>query len=438
MEFLDSRIPNEIVNALKNGSFSLHIKGSAGTGKTTLILEIMNLLSQRQSAVTYYLSTRVSPDRFLEQFPWIEKTLIRENILDARKVTMPPLDFEHPMFEYADKPDFLRTLYSKILESNGSNVTVAIDSLDSLKNNLTLPQNDLSVENILLEIGEKTDSNMIFVSETHKECKLDYLVNGVIRLERELVNKRLLRELVIEKMRGVEMETPIYIFTLKDGRFTKLAHTRTTPLKDVPPLKTTDPEGDLIPTTILELDNILGGGFKKGSLNFFDVNKMVGIDHAYILLPMFTNLINKGLPLFFIPSQGVSLPDARIFTKPILKDEELRKRLERLIHVFKPSAPEGVKKIMGNLYTIQGENFYSDLENFKKIVENVLNELQVDSFLCTIGSDTIEYIYGSQNFLKVITSWATELKLLNGVTILYKCGQEHLEPPTHLATGISP
>jgi KaiC/GvpD/RAD55 family RecA-like ATPase len=434
LEFLDSRIPTEIVGALKNGSFSLHIKGSAGTGKTTLLLELLNMLSQRQGTVTYYLSTRVSPDNFLKQFPWIEKSLIRENILDARKVSIPTLDVEHPIFDYVDKPDFIRTLYSKILDSNGNNVTVAIDSLDSLKNNLLLSENDLSVENTLLEIGEKTNSNMIFVSEKNKECRLDYLVNGVIKLERELINKRLLRELVIEKMRGVEIENPIYIFTLKGGRFTKLALTTTSPPKDIQPLKTSDLKGDVIPTTIAELDNILGGGFKKGSLNFFEVSKMVGIDHAYIILPMLTDLISKGLPLFLIPSNGVSLPDARIFTKPILENKEFRKRLERLIHVFKPSAPEGVKELMGSLYSIKGENFYSDLEDFKKIVKNALNELRVDSFLCAIGSDTMEYIYGPQNFTKVITSWATELKLLNGVTILYKCGQEYLEPPTHLAT----
>lgn len=433
MESLELRVPSEVVSALQNGNFSLLIKGSAGTGKTTLTLEIMNLLSSR-NMIPFYLSTRISPDLLFKQFPWIEKTLISDNILDARKSMMPTLDVEHPIFEYADKPNFLRTLYSKIMKFNGNKIIVAIDSLDSLKNNLAVPPDDLSVENTLLEIGEKTNSNMIFVSEASKDCKLDYLVSGVIRLERELVERRLLRELIIEKIRGVEIENPIYLFTLKDGRFTKLGPTPQKTPKETQPLKTNEPKGDILSTAIAELDNILGGGFKKGSFNIFEVSKMVGIDHAYILLPMFADIIGKGLPIFFIPSHGITLSDARIWTKVALKDQELRKKLEKLIHVFKPSEPEGTKEIIGNLYILKGENFYSDLDDLKKIIKRVLNELQIDSFLCTIGIDVMEYLYGPKNLMKAITSWITELKLLNGVTIMYKSGQKYLEPPTHLAT----
>ncbi|MEM2145322.1 MAG: gas vesicle protein GvpD P-loop domain-containing protein, partial [Candidatus Jordarchaeaceae archaeon] len=52
-------IPTEIINLLERGSHSLHIKGSAGTGKTTLALEIAKNMSSKGDAI--YLSTRVSP-----------------------------------------------------------------------------------------------------------------------------------------------------------------------------------------------------------------------------------------------------------------------------------------------------------------------------------------------------------------------------------------
>ncbi|MHA1578086.1 MAG: gas vesicle protein GvpD P-loop domain-containing protein [Candidatus Freyarchaeota archaeon] len=63
-----SNVPKEIVKALEARTFSLHIKGSAGTEKTTLALELMRLLSEKYSAI--YLSTRVSRDMLYEQFPW--------------------------------------------------------------------------------------------------------------------------------------------------------------------------------------------------------------------------------------------------------------------------------------------------------------------------------------------------------------------------------
>ncbi len=61
----------------KPGGHSLIIRGEAGTGKTTLALQLIEELSQYNNS--HYLSTRVSDLLLLVQFPWLgEKVYGRE------------------------------------------------------------------------------------------------------------------------------------------------------------------------------------------------------------------------------------------------------------------------------------------------------------------------------------------------------------------------
>lgn len=262
---------------LDHGSFSLHIKGEAGTGKTTLALELVNLLSHKGE--TYYLSTRVSPSRLYEQFPWVKETMPPAKILDAKRETTRPQKLTPYSFEYTEQPDFLQALYSKIKEAKVFPVTIILDSLTALKANLNLAEDRLNVETVLLEICEKTNSNLILVAETGEPSRLDYLVGGVIRLERKIIDQRILRELIIEKIRGVKINNPCYLFTLSGGRFTCLEGKTETNMVFTQIPQPVTLTGNKIPTSIELMDRILGGGFEKGSLNILEINRNVGIKY---------------------------------------------------------------------------------------------------------------------------------------------------------------
>lgn len=56
---VSSSIPDELLDFIRRDSYSLLIKGSAGTGKTTLALTILRELDLRGRFL--YISTRVSP-----------------------------------------------------------------------------------------------------------------------------------------------------------------------------------------------------------------------------------------------------------------------------------------------------------------------------------------------------------------------------------------
>ena len=78
-------IPKEIIEFLKKGGgSSLFLKGSAGTGKTTLALQLIEEMGHPDKS--FYLSTRVSDQSLYNQFPWLEEKEMRSRILDSSKI----------------------------------------------------------------------------------------------------------------------------------------------------------------------------------------------------------------------------------------------------------------------------------------------------------------------------------------------------------------
>ncbi|MFB0563076.1 MAG: RAD55 family ATPase [Candidatus Lokiarchaeia archaeon] len=433
-------VPLEIIEALESRTFSLHIKGSAGTGKTTLALELVRLFPAESSAV--YLSTQVSPVKLYEQFPWSESCVNQENILDVN-TSLYNQTKEETLFEYVDKPSFFRNLYSRVLDVAEKRVTIIVDSLDSLKSNIKVPERNLSVERDILEMAERVNANVIFISELSGESKLDYMVDGVVRLEKDIVNERLFRKLYIEKIKRTRIENPMYLFTLKDGRFTVFE--KGFQINIIPPEvpKIEKEKGRKIPTLIAELDKILSGGFEKVTFNIFEVGDKVGIAHFYVLSPIFLNFILQGYPVFSIPSKSLFSFDV-IAGDPVsdlseklvssLGDNALN-YLKNCFHVFLPPENTPYKGETYSTHFLKGQDFTEDLNYFTGLASKVLDEVQADTLFVTMASDTMEYVYGANNLLKIIQTWMDQIKRLNGIMIMFQFGHETLRLPTHLAAS---
>src|SRR5512139_4045294 len=65
------RIPSEIFNFFTSpGGHSLIVRGTAGGGKTTFALQVIEELAHVEKG--YYFSTRVSDQALMQHFPWLE------------------------------------------------------------------------------------------------------------------------------------------------------------------------------------------------------------------------------------------------------------------------------------------------------------------------------------------------------------------------------
>jgi len=418
-------VPEELFRALSKGGFSLLIKGLAGTGKTTLALELVKKMED--TGTGYYVSTRVSSEKLFKQFPWIKDSIPEENILDARKPQIPATVSKHVLFEYTDEPDFLRALYARIESSKKEPATIVIDSLDALKTNLDIPMEDLRIEKALLEIGEASNSNIIFVVEKSKYLPIDYLVDGIATLTREIVNGRLVRKIILEKIRGEEIKKPTFVFTLEGGRF---RHFREIPVlfpEKVarPPLITSS---ERISTGIKDLNNLVAGGYEKGSFNLLEVEKEVGLYYSWILRPFVASLIQHKIPVIIIPCEGESTEEMQRWIAPFVGEENFN----TYFRVVEFREAEERKP-----YTIRvsGRNVDEDYQLVLNEARHLMEVAGSEQVAAIIGVDALEYHYGVRDAHKMLVRASVYSKTGSFLAMaVAKYGQELIKVLSHMAT----
>lgn len=417
-------VPEELLGALSEGGFSLLIKGLAGTGKTTLALELVKKLGKNKTS--YYVSTRVSSKKLFKQFPWIKDNIPEENILDARKTQIPVMAPDYVFFEYTDEPDFLRALYARIESSKTRPVTVIIDSLDALKANLDIPLENLRIEKALLEIGESTNSSIIFIAERSGEMPLDYLVDGIVTLTREIIQGRLTRKIIFEKIRGGEIEKPTFLFTLEGGRFTHFRNILLPFPENVvePPLTTSEGR---ISTGVEDLNELIAGGYRRGSFNFLEVGKEVGSDYLWILYPFAASLIQHKIPVVIVPCEGEPVEEIRAWVSPFVGTENFN----TYVRIVEFEETEGEKPYIVKL---SGEHAAKD-NQLIFIAEHLRESTGSRDAAIIIGVDTLEHIYSIQDVHRLLSRLSIYSRTGNlSVLAIAKYGQELIKVLSHMAT----
>ena len=264
------KIPRELMQFLKQETYSLLIKGHTGTGKTTLALSILRELEMNKNCL--YISTRISPDHLFKYYPWVPKFFnqiqemeqdkssdINNNnsiFVDAR------LDESGPLFERITN-ELMDVRAPTIIIDTWDAIGFSMDK-ETLMNNLR----------VLQTWRERAGAKMIFVTEMSEDKTFDFLVDGIVELRQRQYNERTVREIFLSKLRGVRINKPSYIFSVNNSQFHSYEHFQPWKLGDsmyVP----SSPKGmenqDLIKnksyftTGYHELDRLFGGGFPKDS-----------------------------------------------------------------------------------------------------------------------------------------------------------------------------
>ncbi len=405
--------PKELLKPLSKGGLSLLIKGQAGTGKTTLTFEILNNMSKLGSVL--YISTRVSPKFLYEKFPWIKNELPKGCIMDARVTRIPQDTPSNLVFKYINEMDIIRNLHSRIEESGEELVTIAIDSLDALKMNLGLPKENFDLETTLVSMASKEKVNFILVSERSENTMLDYIVDGIVTLTREIVNNRLVRKLYLEKIRGVEIDNPVILYTLKDARFTHFESSYIPyPSRfESPPLITSEGK---ISTGMPSFDKLFGGGLKpEGSIHLLEVGSEVGSYYFWLIYPLVISLLRQGIPVVYVPSAGETVKDTEVWVtsfvdkglyEQFMKFEEISGSIEEGFSVPKRSLGDAigiVQKIM------------SDIDEIRDVTGSPIVAL-------IVSADIIEYVYGvdlASQILNILTIYSKKENVMEFVIVKY-------------------
>jgi KaiC/GvpD/RAD55 family RecA-like ATPase len=424
-----SAIPNEIMEALnKRYGFALFIKGSAGTGKTTLALEILKCAKN-----PIYISTRVSPEFLYEQFPWAKNFLPPTNIYDATQTYFPAMASAQTkrfqIFKYNDIPNFIEIVFEHFQQEEEP--TIVIDSWDAVigyKYPETLQEEKFS--NLITELVRKTSVKLILVAENPAVSFLDFIVDGLIVNQDVRVENRRVRVIELRKLRGVRINQPYYTYTLEGGHFkTFPRYSFQFPSILLKPEPINDPHKDYVSTGITDLDGFLNGGYKKGSINLFEVAYGVGDGFLNYIIPLLVNYLNLGRGIVTILPEGYSTERFLQLLESFVDQSTLNNNIVTFVRYKTEGATQ-----RGTIIHSLGEDIST---SFKEMWESasLLKQGGIDKVLFYLSIDKLINMYEENEIIKLLSDHVAHLKAQKGdITVAYvRAGQNLIKKLAYIS-----
>jgi KaiC/GvpD/RAD55 family RecA-like ATPase len=278
-------MPDELKRFIQRDTYSLLIKGYAGTGKTTLALTILRSLGSSNNF--FYISTRISPNELFSYYPWLaaftrgaRTSLVDDGASDNdRTVT--------PTFEDArlDEPESLFERITNQLMDIKSPIII-IDSWDAIASFMD-KEGRLNNERVLQTWRERAGAKLIFISEHPDDTTLDFLVGGVVELRQRQYDNARYREIILHKLRGVRIDRPSYVFTLENSMFRSFdpfVLPKADASNDYRPYSRKEPANimfsNLIRSGYVALDSALGGGFPRNGIVLIEYDERLSLNVA--------------------------------------------------------------------------------------------------------------------------------------------------------------
>ena len=405
MRVISSNIPHELhdfFNTTKGQT--LLIKGASGTGKTTFALELVReFIKLKQKSV--YIFTRLEEEQILNNFPVISE-LWKDKQIDVFDRFEPIADGNR---------------FSKELDTLAKNIDIGIfviDTIDAISERFDHPNRKLKE---IVDIIKGQKINTILVQEEGKETYLDYLADGIVSLIRSEYEGQRVRFISLDKLRGVEIMQSKYLMTLKGGRFQSF-----NPFEsgDVKPRKWKSIPDKLnyFSTGTNDLDELLGGGYKKGSYNVIEVSDNVtSEEYLSVIRPILLNFLSLKRGVIAVLTGGDHPESFRNdFTRFL--DKEKFDEYMRIADYFSPDSDHPYIIALG-----VGRD-----EAIKRWSETVieLRDKENKPILDFTGFDTLEYTRGESLAIR---------ELLNGVAstkVSKDLGLGIIKPGLKLTQGI--
>ncbi|MEM0446232.1 MAG: gas vesicle protein GvpD P-loop domain-containing protein, partial [Candidatus Nitrosocaldus sp.] len=206
-----SELRNVFRDFLNMEPTSMLIRGLPGTGKTTLALELMQLMHEKYNC--FYISTRVSLARLQRYFPWIIGYLKDESVFSYDKIEKDSvIDLR-----LGSATGTVELVIDMLI--NKKRAFVVLDSWDALAKEIKY-EDRMKMEKTMITVADTNDGFLLFVSEEPEMNTLSYLVDGIVTLSIKDDDGVSIRSMHLDKMRGVALYNSTYTYTLLESRFT--------------------------------------------------------------------------------------------------------------------------------------------------------------------------------------------------------------------------
>ena len=298
---------------------TLLVRGLAGSGKTTLVLTLLDAFPGKK----VYVTSRVGSPKLSRDFPWLATDEGRrisvvdalgraDNASETAQGLPSAKDATGAHGAKADGDE--RCMFPPLQEAwdlvpPGQPAMVAVDSWDALVERFlgaptpsgVGPLDRAEMEQRVLDRFSRGPFHTVFVLEREDPTRLDYLVDGVISLGRVSAEDRAERWLYLQKLRGVRLDNSSYPFTLENARFHCI-----TPMPAVfnPRLRPADPDPTPVPGSLWPGSTEFAADFGRlslGHLTLFETEADVPEDAVgLVLAPIISQVIQSGGRVFHV------------------------------------------------------------------------------------------------------------------------------------------
>ncbi len=408
MDAIVDRIPNEILEAFSQEvGYTLLIKGAAGTGKTTMALELLSIFEP-----AIYVSTRVAPTSLFQQFPWLQDKILPENILDATRTFLPPYHETYALkthikqtLRFSSVPDFLKMLYDKV-DQYGSPVIV-IDSWDAIVGAQNLERE--KTETLLTEFVRQMKVRLILISESVGQTFLDYIVDGIVTLWDEQVEGRAIRSMELNKIRGIEREQKHYVVTLYNNHFQFVKPLEPPQPKKIKPWVIEKDTEETFSTGNRDLNSLYGQGLRPGTFNLLEIGYNVPTSsYSPLFLSMVCNFLSQDRGVILQTMEGINselIDKKRLF---------LYEEVEKINHYLRILMERVSDRDDIRPYIIQIKD-NNKQERFLEVYEELSSLTRFQPVFVGITYDTLSFY---SNFKSILSSFYDHLRLIKNLNVI--------------------
>lgn len=222
--------------------YVLLIKGDAGTGKSTLAMEICMQNLDRANLI--FISTRANLEDLKMQYAGFVDKVGDGKIKDLDsiglsedKLQLLNVDTDSFLTIFHDFEKIIKNILAKDQEGSSEDpddskhetkIIVIVDSIEKMIDAIKQKRastTDMMVYETLIDFSRKYGLKLFIIAETSDKSPNDYLVDGIVTLSRDIktVPDRILRTMEVQKLRNIVIDQQVILFTLYQGRFRTFA-----------------------------------------------------------------------------------------------------------------------------------------------------------------------------------------------------------------------